>query len=278
MYVQKTNSATGNMMPYFYRKNTDNTAFCHAANLSIKQQSKDLVNKYLKNLASEKQQFLLEGNTILQPEAVPVSVLKTIAENALNQMKKFPKNHILYIVTGRIGGGKSAFVEQNNFQELFYTPDADKIKPLLPGYNQHNASYVHKVSCVINSTNISEALKRGIDTIIQTATTIDNLDDIIDEARDHNYSNIVMIHIDTNEENAIKRAMERGELTGRKIDPKVIKERTYIDNIVPTYKSPFKGLSQLVVYNNNGSHPIKEEDINFSFLPEVLTYVTDTDK
>ena len=272
MHIQKVNGINNSS---YCKKNINNIKFGQNVNLSLKGQSTELVKKYLRNFKAERAQYSLEGNSILQPESIPESVLLKIAENALNKMNNFSKNRILYIVTGRIGGGKTSFVKQNNFQKLFYCPDADEIKPLLPKYKERGSSYVHKASYTINSTNISEALKRGIDTIIQTSTTIDNLDDIIDEARERGYKDIILIHIDTNEDIAIKRAEQRGMETGRTIDSSIIRERKYIDDIVTAYKNPLRGVSQLIVFDNNGIRPVKVEDLNLNPPEQNLSYVTE---
>ncbi|MCQ2740196.1 MAG: zeta toxin family protein [bacterium] len=235
-----------------------------------------IVRKYIKSFAAESAQYKSEGNSILQPENIPICTLQKIAHNELEKMQNYPAEHKLYIVTGRIGGGKTTFVEQNCFNKLFYIPDSDDIKPLLPGYKERGSSYVHKASFTINSVNLREALKKGINTVLQTATTFDNIDDIISEAKDYNYNDIILIHIDTKEDIAIERAIKRGEVTGRKVNPDIIKERTYIDRIVPEYKIPSRGVSHLIVYDNNGNTLVKVEDINLTFAEE-LTYVTESD-
>lgn len=256
------------------RLQCDCVTFCHSQP-TLKQRTSKLVKSYMDNFGTQTTGFLLDGNASLQPSEIPMTTLSAIAEKELEKMQKFPKNHILYIITGRIGGGKTTYIKNNNLQDSFYIPDADEIKPLLPGYKEKGATYVHRASCLINSANLTEALKRGINTIIQTSTTIENIYDIIDEARDYKYNDITMVHIDTSEETAIKRSQERGKLTGRKIDPNIIRERKYIDDIVPTFQTPLKGLSKLIVYNNNGETPIKTEDIDF-VLPQILTYVTES--
>ena len=238
-------------------------------------QYKELVDKYLKAFLSEAEHYKSEGNSILQPSEIPLPILQKIAQNELNKMQKFPAERKLLIVTGRIGGGKTTFVNENQLQKLFYTPDADEIKLLLPKYNELGAGFVHDASCTINITNLNEAMKRGINTIIQTATTIDNIDDIIDEARDYNYKDVVLIHIDTDEDIAIERAEKRGKITGRRIDPNIIRERKYIDDIISTYNNPNRGLSQLIVYNNNGDSPVKTKNVNFDSWQQILTFVTE---
>ena len=254
--------------------NRNYVTFCHN-NSAMLQQSNKLVNSYLKNFASQAGGFLQDGITSLQPSEIKMDTLRKIADCELQKMQNFPKDHILLIVTGRIGGGKTTYVKNNNLHNLFYIPDADEIKLLLPKYKECGASYVHRASCLINSANLSEALKRGINTVIQTSTTIDNIYDIIDEAKDYKYNDIILVHIDTSEENAIRRSQKRGELTGREISPEVIKERKYIDEIVPTFQTPLKGLSQLIVYNNDGDFLIKVKDVNFNIPQAVYTYLTD---
>ncbi len=275
MYVQGIQ--TTNNINLYYRKNTSSITFCQTSCQVTKPQYIELVNKYLKAFSVEAEHYKKEGNSILQPSVIPLAILQNIAQNEIGKMQKFPAEHKLLIVTGRIGGGKTTFVRQNNLEELFYAPDADEIKPQLPQYNERGAGYVHDASWTINITNLNEALKRGINTIVQTATTIDNLDNIIDEARDHKYNDIVLIHIDTDEDIAIKRALERGKTTGRTVDPNVIKERTYIDKIVQAFENPNRGLSQIFVYNNNGNSPVQVKNINLNSWPQILTYVTESD-
>lgn len=275
MFVQRLNINNTCYTSNFSKQNVRNISFGHKPNSMAALQAEVLVKKYLKNFEAEKVFFLQGGNNILQPFMVPVDLLYKIADASLRDMQNFPKEHKFRIVTGRIGSGKTSFVEHMHLNELFYTPDADNIKVLLPGYNTKGAEYVHLVSCAINNANVSMACKNGINTLCQTATTFGNLDNIIYEARDYNYKDIVLIHIDTAEDVAIKRAEKRGELTGRKINPEIIKARTYIDSIVSTYKTPLRGLSQLIVYDNNGNSPVKVEDVNLLTPPAELTYVTD---
>ena len=287
MHIQKLTIDTNSPIPQlsYTKKRIKNTqyvrgcnpAFCQAKTAELNQRHSKLFKTYLRHFASELKEYEASGSAILQPQMIPDDILETIAQNELSKMRNFPSEHKLYIITGRIGGGKSTFVKENQLQKLFYTPDADEIKLLLPGYNQFGSSYVHKASCTINSANISEALKQGINTVIQTATTINNLDDIIDEALDYNYKDITMIHIDTAEDIALKRAEIRGKLTGRDINPKIITERKYIDDIVPTFTNPNRGLSHLIVYNNNGASPLKVKNITLHSWLEVLTYVTESD-
>lgn len=274
MYIQGT-MMNNNTQQCLLRRHSNNIMFKQKSNISS-QLADELVNKYLKSFSQEIVQYRAEGD-ILQPAEIPITTLQQVAQKELLKMGAFPAQHKLFIVTGRIGGGKTTFVQQNNLQKLFYTPDADEIKLLLPGYKERGSSYVHKASYTINMTNINEAFRRGINTIIQTATTIDNLDDIIVEARDYNYQDITLIHLDTDEETAIKRAEKRGELTGRKINPDIIKDRKYIDEIVPTYENPNRGLSELIVYDNNGTFPVQVKSFKFNSWQEVLTYVTESD-
>lgn len=255
-----------------------NIAFCHNNFTVSHEEVTKLINYYKKSFDRDMKFFVEGGNSILQPHDIPAKTLYNIAKAELYKMHRFLNKYTLYIVTGRIGGGKTSFVKQNRLEESFYTPDADTIKPLLPGYNERGAEYVHLASCGINNANFSMALKKGINTLFQTATTFDNIDNIIDEARDYKYKDIVMIHIDTNEENAIRRALLRGVETGRKINPDVIKERKYIDEIASTYKTPLRGVNRLLVYNNDGEYPVKVEDIRLDSAPDEFKYVTENDK
>jgi len=275
MYIPVMNMPINKVYKPFGTKNAKNLSFGNKIDAISKKQTSELFNKYLKNFAAENMAYEAEGNSILQPCKIPLETLQNIAQKELSKMQQIPIGHKLFIITGRIGGGKTTFIKQTNLHQFCYAPDADEIKLLLPGYKEFGSSYVHKASCTINATNLSEALKKGVNTIFQTATTVDYIDDVIDEARDYKYDDIILIHIDTAEDVALERAKKRGDLTGRKIDPNIIKERKYIDTFVSVYENPARGLSQFIVYNNNGDYPVKTKSLDFNNWHEILTYVTE---
>ncbi len=142
-------------------------------------------------------------------------------------------------------------------------PDADDIKSILPYYNEKGAPYVHKASYIISSQNLNEALKRGINCVLQTATTFDNLDDVIRTAKNNGYK-IKLIHLNVNEKTAIERCNKRASARGRSFSLKSILERKYLDKIVSTYSRPEKGISEILVFDNNGRSPILVEHIEIS--------------
>ena len=220
-----------------------------------------LVSRYMSRMNSEIDEFKAAGDSILQPSQIPMTLLYQVAEKEIHRMEQYAKQKILYIITGRMGSGKTTFVNDYGLFDYCYSPDADAIKPLLPEYNEKGSNFVHKASCNINFANLSEALSRGINSVLQTATTLERIDSIINEAKRYGYKNIIMIHIDTNEENAIKRTQERAAKGGRVVDPEAIRLRRYIDEIVPLYQKPEKGLSQLIVYNNDGDSPVQVKNI-----------------
>lgn len=141
--------------------NSANIAFCHRNFVNLHEEAMKLVDNYRKSFERDMKFFVQGGDSILQFSDIPVKTLYNIAKTELCKMQKFLDKHTLYIVTGRIGGGKTSFVKQNNLEEFFYSPDADLIKPLLPGYKDKGAGYVHLASCGINNANFSMALKKA---------------------------------------------------------------------------------------------------------------------
>ncbi len=235
--------------------------FYNPVNFNKGEDALNLVNRYMNRMYSEIDEFKVAGSSILQPSEIPMSLLYRIADKEIPKMERHAKQRVLYIVTGRMGSGKTTFVNDHGLFDYCYSPDADCIKPLLPGYEEKGSDFVHKASCNINFANLSEALSRGINSVLQTATTLERIDSIISEAKLNGYKDIVLVHIDTNEENAIKRTKERAAKCGRAVDPEAIRLRKYIDEIVPVYQNPEKGISQLIVYNNDGDFPIQVKNI-----------------
>ena len=202
---------------------------------------------FYKDLSKITNKYLVSLN-----RKIDIGILKYIAKQELTTILSKPKGKILYIITGIPGSGKSTFVRKFSFKK-FYTPDADRIKCLLPEYGEKGAAHVHESSYIINRINISEALERGVDCVIQTSTTFDRINEMIKEASDLGYKNINLIHIDITEDEAIKRCIKRGEARGRTIDIETIKTRKYLNNIVENYKNHNCGLNKIIVYDNNGS-------------------------
>lgn len=205
-------------------------------------------NFFYKDLSSATNKYLASLN-----RKIDIEILKYIAKQELTTILNKPKDKILYIITGLPGSGKSTFVRNSFFEKNFYTPDADKIKSLLPEYREKGAAYVHETSYIINRINISEALERGVNCVIQTSTTPERIDKMINEASSLGYKSINLIHIDIAEDEAIKRCIKRGEARGRVIDIETIKARKYLNNIVEKYKNYNSCLNKIMVYDNNGS-------------------------
>lgn len=211
--------------------------------------SRKLFNSYCENLSKEISYS--ESKNMLDLSDIPIDTLKHIATSELQNILKTPREKLLYIITGRSGSGKSTFVRKSNFSKNFYIPDADNIKRLLPDYKEKGPSYVHKASYIINRLNLSKALSVGANSIIQTTTTFNNIDEIIAEARKYDYKNITLIHIDVSEDTAISRCTQRAEARNNVINTDYIKQRKYIDEIVSTYKDPQKGINEIIVLDNN---------------------------
>ena len=75
---------------------------------------------------------------------------------------------------------------------------------------------------------------------------------------------IKLIHLNVNEKTAIERCNKRASARGRSFSLKSILERKYLDKIVSTYSRPEKGISEILVFDNNGRSPILVEHIEIS--------------
>lgn len=221
----------------------------------------NLFKTYCQRLGSEITP--IEALNNLSLSQISKTTLKYIASSELEKMLKYPRGRMLYLVTGRPGSGKTTIVRNLQFNKEFYVPDADDIKSILPYYKEKGATYVHKASCIINSQNLDEALKRGINSVLQTATTFENLDEIIRTAKNYGYK-IKLIHLNVNEKTAIERCSIRASARGRSFSLKSILERKYLDEIVSTYSRPKKGISEIFVYENNGRAPVLVDHIKIN--------------
>ncbi len=259
MYVSAVKFNISGISPYktnYYScPKVHNVSFLHNADRHA--QTADLVNKYKENFSQNISDFEARKGEILQPSGISGTTLDVIAEYALKEMEGKPADKKFYIVSGRIGSGKTTFVQRKNFGEYCYIPDADNIKPLLPGYYDKGSTYVHMASSSINTVNLYEAFKRGLNVVYQTSTKENYLDGIIEEAKKHGYKDIIMFHINTNEQNSIDRAEKRGIQTGRIIKPEVIQRQKYVDDFVSIYTKPDKGLSEFILYDNNAAYPVE---------------------
>lgn len=224
-------------------------------------ESLNLFKTYCQRLGSEITP--IEAMNNLNLSQISNNTLKYIASSELEKMLKYPRGRMLYLITGRPGSGKTTLVRNFQFNKEFYIPDADDIKSILPYYNEKGAPYVHKASCIINSQNLDEALKRGINSVLQTATTFEYLDEIIRAAKNYGY-NIKLIHINVNEKTAIERCNKRASARGRGFSLKSILERKHLDKIVSTYSRPEKGINEIFVYDNNGKSPILVDHIEIN--------------
>ena len=212
-----------------------------------------LVKKYTESL--QKESLVKNPTPLLKVEEIGDELLKKIANTELHKMLSKPAERIMYIITGRSGSGKSTIVRNLRLDKDFYVPDADNVKKLLPGYKEKGLNHVHRASYAINRTNLSEALSRGTNCVIQTTTTFENMDEMIKEAKRNGYSDIKIVHVDVKEDIAIERCKKRAEKKGLKINTDYIKQRKYIDDIVETYKNPEKGVNEIIVFDNNSTLP-----------------------
>jgi len=244
-------------LPFYTNANVKNISFTKnsANSLTVK----DLAKEYTIQLENNRPWFEARKGNILQPSEISPKTLEIIAEKSLKDMEEIPADKILYIVSGRIGCGKTTFVKQKQFGEYCYIPDCDEIKPFLPGYKDRDSSYVHLASSSILAANLYEAFKKGLNVVFQTSTEERFLDTVLEKAKQCGYKKIVMFHINTSEENSIDRANKRGMATGRFIKPDVIRSQKYIDDLVSIYQNPQKGLSELIVYDNNSKDFIEVE-------------------
>ena len=212
-----------------------------------------LVKKYTESL--QKESLVKNPAPLLKVEEIGEELLKKIANIELQKMLSKPAERIMYIVTGRSGSGKSTIVRNLRLDKDFYVPDADNVKKLLPGYKEKGLNHVHRASYAINRTNLSEALSHGANCVIQTTTTFENMDQMINEAKRNGYSDIKIVHVDVKEDIAIERCKKRAEKKGLKTNTDYIRQRKYIDDIVETYKNPEKGVNEIIVFDNNSTLP-----------------------
>jgi len=247
----------------YHTQTVNNVFFGQKSKVFREAQIGNLVNRYLINFSENIADFEARIGEILQPSGISQSVLYAMAEKSLNEMEGKPAQKLFYIVSGRIGSGKTTFVERNKLAEHFYIPDADNLKPFLPGYTEKGSTYVHMASSSVNTVNLYEAFQQGLNVVYQTSTKENYLDGIINEAKKYGYKNIKMFHINTNEQNSIDRALKRGIQTGRIIKPAVIQRQKYVDDFVSIYSKPEKGLSELIVLDNNSTDFVVKEHYFF---------------
>ena len=191
----------------------------------------------------------------LRSKDISIETLQQIDEIEQAKMVGIPHDRVLYLITGRAGGGKSTIAHKLGLDTTCYMPDADDIKPFLPGYKEKGAGFVHEASVLINNENIKEAFSQGLNTVVQTTGWEDYMDEIIADARKNGYTDIRLIHTNVTADNSIQRAASRAAATGRTVDPADIESRTYIDEVVDKFTNTEKGIKEIIVYDNNGSAP-----------------------
>ena len=146
-------------------------SFCRSvSSVDFLSETFNLVKKYVQSL--QKESLVKNPAPLLKVEEIGEELLKKIANIELQKMLSKPAERIMYIVTGRSGSGKSTIVRNLRLDKDFYVPDADNIKKLLPGYKEKGLNHVHRASYAINRTNLSEALSRGTNCVIQTTVAI----------------------------------------------------------------------------------------------------------
>jgi adenosine deaminase len=198
----------------------------------------------------------------LRSADIPKATLETVVGIQRAKMTGVPRERKLYLITGRAGGGKSTIAGRLKLDKTTFMPDADELKPLLPGYKENGASYVHEASVALNTASIQEAFSKGINMTIQTTGWEAYIDEIVAQAKENGYEDIVLIHTDVTTENSIQRATSRAAATGRTVDPAFIESRTYIDEVVAKFSDPQKGIKEIIVYDNNGSAPVEVRRFN----------------
>ncbi len=213
----------------------------------------------------------------LKMEDISRETLDEIYQIEHIKMDNAPKDKMLYIITGHAGGGKGTVARQLGLDKTCYMPDADNIKMFLPGYDiPGGADYVHNAAVSLNTEMINEALSKGVNTVVQTTGWEAYVDEIIAQAKKNGYKDIKLIHVDITAENAIKRATTRFEETGRCVDPafNTLKD-SYISKVVENFNKPEKGLTELIVYDNNGSEPVRTVVYSMENGLEVPTTIED---
>lgn len=195
----------------------------------------------------------------LRSADISIETLETVSSIQHAQMAGVPRERKLYLITGRAGGGKSTIAKNLKLDKTTFMPDADELKPFLPGYKENGASYVHEASVALNTAAIQEAFSKGINMTIQTTGWEAYIDEIVSQAKQNGYTDIVLIHTDVTAEHSIERATSRAAQTGRTVDPAFIESRTYIDEVVTKFSDPAKGIKEIIVYDNNGKKPVLKQ-------------------
>lgn len=173
------------------------------------------------------------------------------------------------IITGLPGSGKSSIVKELGFEKKYFTPDADKIKIKLPGFDKYGSDYVHKASTKLTNELIDDALNNGYNTVVQTTGWYEYITDLAKKAKENNYSTQA-IHIFIDRIKSMQRAVERfekgefvdGKLIRRLVDPLWIKDKDktgYVDGVPKLFKQLLKEgkIEKLRLYDNNGEFPPK---------------------
>lgn len=260
--------------------NTRGTEFFDA--LSAKEKGIVIKNNITPNRVTEIHGVLNRKLTVVDTEAVIVARNKAATAGKLRydslsvqekiaalspfteKMKTTPKEKKLVIVTGRGGSGKSTIILEQGIDKNHLLLDADEIKPLLPGYSERGAGYVHEVSTKLNEKLLAEALQQGTNVVLPTTGWADFVESTIKEAHRLGYD-ITLIHSDIKAQTSMQRAVARfeqgevqssGQKIRRYIEPANVETGTYVDEVLSKFKShPL--IKEVIVYDNNGMFPPK---------------------
>jgi predicted kinase len=192
----------------------------------------------------------------LDVKTLDLSQRTAILSPLSDKIKNTPRENKLILVTGLIGAGKSTFIQSYNLEKNHLLRDADLIRPLCPGFEEHGAKYTHRAVMELISNFSYDALSKGYNIIISTTGYYEFIAALLAGASQAKY-NIKLIHIEVSPETAINRAIKRfkegeifpnGRLIHRFLDPAYIEGSPYVNDIVKNFKDK---VADLLVYNNN---------------------------
>lgn len=204
-------------------------------------------------------------NGQLKPEDLPMEKRIEITDKFLEKMEEIPKEKSFVIVTGRGGSGKSTIIRELGLDKNHMLMDSDEVKPLVPGFKEYGANYVHKVSVDINNALFEDALEQGTNIVFPTTGWHDYVEELINKAHEAGY-NVQLIHSNIDSEKSMERAIKRftdgemlpdGTTMHRFVDPAYIQNGTYVDTVVDKFKDHQFIDRDILVFDNNGTYPPK---------------------